>query len=73
MGDVVVSYDGANPMQAAQALLEVGSGANDAAGLRRGIQNLTLRSQKQHALPGFDTVKLAFKSRTGVGYELELP
>ncbi|HUP56484.1 MAG TPA: S41 family peptidase [Bdellovibrionota bacterium] len=73
VGDVVVSYDGIDPIEAARKLLQVGCGANDAAGLRRGIQNLTLRSQRLHALPALDTVKLVLKSRTGVTYSLELP
>lgn len=72
-GDVLVSYDHQNPLDAAKALINISGGANAFGSIRRALETLTYRSQRGHQLPENDVVRLAFRTRQGEDYAVELP
>ena len=73
VGDVLISYDGVDPLVAAASIANISGGANEFGSVRRAIENLTYRSQRAHRLPENDLVRLTFRSRVGQDYNLELP
>lgn len=73
VGDILISFNGKAPFEAAKDFYEAGGGSNRFARLRYAVGNMTYFSHVIDFVPNEDTVRLELQHSDGKTYAVELP